>query len=198
MWVRRGTVLSAVAVSITLVGSNVGLAALQPLSGNNPSAARVNQTREVRPDLGPALRHDQRVGEGGYKVFQPGAIAEIDAQATDQAGAGYGGRKGDVTIQATRYGNTDAYTQFGGPGADHSSRSELSENTIQVDGTLESPQGAVQDSCIDTRTGRTAAFCSNYTSAATGSGTFTARSRHFFKKSGYTDTELATADTTVR
>lgn len=191
-------VIRSVVVGTVLIGSSLGIASAQPLSHSNPPNARVNQTREVRPDLGPALRQDLSVGENGYKVFQPGSIAQIDTQRVDRDAVSTDRSKGGVGIQATRYGNTDAYIQFGGPGSDHSSRSELSENSIQVDGTLESPQGAVQDDCLDIKSVRTAAYCSTYTTATTGSGTFTGRSRHFFHKSGYIDSELFTWDTTVR
>lgn len=154
----------------------------------NPPEANVNQRTEVRPDLGPP-QAGLTAGKEGYKVFHPGAIVSAPARLNTSTG--------DVTINSTRRGNTDAYgsNTIGGR---HSSDSDLLEDQIRVDGALQKDGGPVVDDCIGSRTVSHATSCTNEVSTVNfGPGTYVGKSYHYFHKSGYVDTNLYTQDSTV-
>ena len=95
-----------------------------------------NEATEIRPDIGPNDDKKGVVGENGYKVFHPGAIAVVEVASKGNA----------LASSATRTGSTDAWLawvfswdqwawgwdHFGS----HISQSTISEQTIQSQGRL--------------------------------------------------------------
>lgn len=197
MWSRQRKIQAIVIVGLVFGGITASPSRARPHDPDggrptNPPGAMVNQHMEVRPDLG-MQQPDLTPGVNGYKVFNPGAIAWMSAQPE--------GNSGDVTgasieCSPCRRGNTDAFNQtFGGVDGQHSSNSDLLEDQIRVDGTIQKTNEPILDDCADPKTGHFA-NCGTYGNS--GSGTYVAKSYHYFRKSGYTDSTLNTADSQVR
>lgn len=151
----------------------------------------INQETLFLPDFG--AQHEGLVpGEGGYKVFRPGAFALMYFRpVTDRsrlAGTGL-----------YRRAATDAFTYncgsiWGCGGADHDSQSDLFEQEIWVDGCLKYRGNPTWQVCDDDHT---SGFIAHADTSLPGCFlcSFEAKSWHHFHTPGYRDWNPVTGDT---
>jgi hypothetical protein len=186
MIIRRKLVIAILGV-VAILSS--GYSAL-PVSAKGPddplrAVVEYNEQTVVRPDLG-AVRYDLVPGQNGYKVFNPGAIAWAPAIPHSVIGEA-------ALASPMRRGNTDVVgVCCNGADATHSSDSDLLEDKITADGTLRKRGQPIGDTCSHQPTNRSAARCT--TSVRQGWATYDGATVHTFKKSGYENLTLNTAD----
>lgn len=82
-----------------LFGSNVYPLDFARASDLYPNQPTYNQTTEIRSDVGIHSPNVQ-IGQHGYRVFTPGAIAEVQVSANGMFG---------IQATITRYGATDVW-----------------------------------------------------------------------------------------
>ncbi|GAB4500755.1 MAG: hypothetical protein Fur0035_02950 [Anaerolineales bacterium] len=154
-----------------------------------------NTQTEIRPDIGQPGRGN--IGQYGYKVFQPGAIASVVAMPMDANQDNLPDKSGGPR----RRGSTDAwlnwvwnppYFGFEHFGAHHSS-SDLSEDEIWVDGFLKiTNDSSWRDTCSQERSGKNAYCVTSFFQVM--SRSIQAKSDHHFHLRGYKDNDFSTAD----
>lgn len=148
-----------------------------------------NSAIEIHPDLG-TTEPGGVVGKNGYKVFHPGAIAEVTVTAL-QAPA------------AVRRGFTDAWLAWSWDWdwkkwgwdhrATHESTSDLWEEEIWVDGTLKvTTDTSPRELCTQHTTGNRAVCNTKFFQIIP--RTIRGDSFHHFKKAGYADSNFNTGD----
>jgi len=160
-----------------------------------------NTQTEIRMDIGQPERGN--IGQYGYKVFQPGAIASIVAMPIDANQdaplllpdkPGRGPRRRGSTdawlnfvwIPTPPYGSWEHF------GAHHSS-SDLWEAQIWVDGFLKiTNDSGWRDTCSRERSGKNAYCVTSFTQLLP--RRIQARSNHHFHTSGYRDQNFSTGD----
>ncbi|MCA9937847.1 MAG: hypothetical protein KC418_04350 [Anaerolineales bacterium] len=156
------------------------------------SGVQVNETTVIRPDVGMAYEGGI-VGENGYKVFNPGAIAIAPIISTEE----------EAGILATRTGSTDAWLawswsfdwkKFGWDHLSaHNSHSDLWEDEIWADGRLKiTTDGSWRTTCSQHTAGYNAVCTNNFFQLLP--RTIYAETDHHFRKSGYVDSNFSTND----
>jgi hypothetical protein len=158
----------------------------------NPPKPDYNTQTETRPDIGQQEKGD--VGQHGYKVFMPGAIASVAASPLD------------ASLKAAsvfRSGSTDAWLNFvviatppysgwdhlGG----HQSGSDLWESEIWVDGFLKiTNDSSWRASCSQHATGSSAYCVTSFNQLLP--RLINGKTNHHFHMSGYVDQNFSTAD----
>lgn len=182
---------------VLLIGLLTALPVLADESNHSdqPGAITVNETTEIRPNLGP--QGNGVVGEHGYKVFNPGAIKSTHAlPLTSNAGD-------ELGVTAIRRGSTDAWLAWVWSwdwkkwGWDHygyhNSESDLSEEQIWADGRLKiTTDSGWRVLCSDHKSGVRAECSTQFFQLLP--RTIKAETNHHFHKSGYIDSDFKTSD----
>lgn len=153
---------------------------------NIESAVTKNAVVELRPDLG-AMDEKGIVGENGYKVFNPGAIATTPIMSTNRS----------LAASIYRSGWTDAWLSLDWDSwehhGNHNSSSDLWETHIGIDGRLKvTAESGWRDTCSIHTSGK------SYTCATSFHHylprTIRAESTHTFQTPGYVNDLFYTAD----
>ena len=151
----------------------------------------VNQETFFLPNFG-VQRAGLTPGEGGYKVFRPGAFALMQVRPLTKS-------NGLAGTGLYRRAATDAFTYNCGSswrcgGADHDSQSDLFEQEIWVDGCLKYRGNQTWQVCDEDHT---SGFIAHADTSLPGCFlcSFEARSWHHFHTPGYRDWNPVTGDT---
>lgn len=160
------------------------------------STISVNQETVIRPDIGPKLS-DLEPGEQGYKVFNPGAIVQVQRIPASESGLSIT-EQGNVMSSSGGTGSTDVwYDHFHCcPGDYHMMGSHLSESTlweddIWADGYIKVVGQGWRDQCSDHTSG-TRAHCN--TGYHYGCEDSYGETDHYWHKEGYQDNWATSSD----
>jgi hypothetical protein len=153
---------------------------------NMGAGVNKNTAVEVRPDLGPMIEKGL-VGENGYKVFNPGAIASAPIISKNRG----------LAASIYRSGWTDAWLSLDWNSwehhGNHDSSSDLWETHIGIDGRLKvTIDSGWRDTCSIHTSGSSYLCSTSFHHVLP--RTIKAESTHTFQTPGYVDEIFYTAD----
>jgi hypothetical protein len=187
--IRNMSILMVVMLCLSVVTSQAFAQKSDP-----PPQLDYNTTTVIQ-DSDEENREGATVGENGYGVFNPGAIARVGITPVEK------GLQTAALLTIYRSGSTDAWLDYAQCGTlpcwyhygSHQSGSDLNETDIWVDGFLKVTTDAGWRTSCSQHTSGFGANCETSFSHLL-PRTIYGQSNHFMHSSGYVDSSFTTAD----